>query len=229
VSKEADRKEIGRIFKKMVASPFRAILGTGGGVVDVPGKAGWVWARRLGQEEKILQAYNRSIANPVEGLTVLVQESRIEGLAGYELAGTAGGDFVESTSFDEIHIADADNDGDMDPYVAAAWNPMTLSNGANGVIDWVATFGLPEIPKGVYVQVGVRDAASAGAIYYILLQARATTTTQNMAAQAEAALNDGIRNTNGFVAVADNGTTYYSVGASGVNTMDVWLRVPAWI
>jgi len=131
--------------------------------------------------------------------------------------------------FSKVQIADKDHDLDRDPYVSAAWNPMTLSNGATGIINWVAAFGLPEIPKGVFVQVGVRDAASAGVIYYILLQARVTTTTQNMAAQAEAALNDGVRNTNGFVAVADNGTTYYVVTASGVNTMDVWIRVNAWV
>ena len=131
--------------------------------------------------------------------------------------------------FSKIQIADKDADLDRDPYVAAAWNPMTLSNGATGTINWVATFGLPEIPKAVFIQVGVRDAASAGAVYYILLQARATTTTQNMAAQSEAALNGGVRNTNGLVAVADNGTTYYAVVASGVNTMDVWVRVNAWI
>ena len=131
--------------------------------------------------------------------------------------------------FSKIQIADKDEDLDRDPYIAAAWNPMALSNGATGTIDWVVTFGLPEIPKAVFLQVGVRDAASAGAVYYILLQSKATTTLQNMAAQSEAALNDGIRNTNGLVAVADNGTTYYAVGASGVNTMDVWIRVNAWI
>ena len=229
MSKEADRKEIGRIFKKMVASPFRAILGTGGGVVDVPGKAGWVWARRLGQEEKILQAYNRSIANPVEGLTVLVQESRVEGLAGYELAGTAGGDFVESTSFDEIHIADADNDGDMDPYFAAAWNPMTLSNGATGTIDWAVTFGLPEIPSLIFLSLLVRDAASAGNYYYIRFYAKSTTGVPSFRGEAESSVNDMIRSTSGCVAVADNGTTYYNVVANGVNTMDVWVRVVAWI
>ena len=130
--------------------------------------------------------------------------------------------------FSKIQIADLDADLDRDPYIAGAWAPMTLSNGATGTIDWVVTFGLPEIPKMVWLYVGVRDVASAGADAGIEFKARVTTTSASIVARSERANNDSLRSTHGVVAVADNGTTYWSVAASGVNTMDVWVRVIAW-
>ena len=131
--------------------------------------------------------------------------------------------------FSKIQIADADADLDRDPYIAGAWAPMTLSNGAVGTIDWVATFGLPEIPKAVVVLITARDVASAGGNYGFYLRARVTTTNISVEARTERAANDAWRSSQGMVAVADNGTTYYTAVASGVNTMDVYLRVVAWI
>ena len=130
--------------------------------------------------------------------------------------------------FSKIQISDKDADLDRDPYVAAAWAPMTLSNGATGTIDWVVTFGLPEIPKLVFLMVTVRDDASAGGNYVIDFRAKATTTNPSLEARTERAVNDGWRSAHGPVAVADNGTTYYAVVASGVNTMDVFVRVVSW-
>jgi len=131
--------------------------------------------------------------------------------------------------FSKIQIANADADLDRDPYFAAAWNPMTLSNGATGTIDWVATFGLPKIPKLVWLFASVRDSGSAAGDYYINFQARATTTRVSFRPRANRENNDNIESDHGCVAVADNGTTYYSVVASGVNTMDVWLSVVVWM
>jgi len=91
----------------MVASPFRAILGDGGGTVSVAGKPGYLWARRLGQEEVVFQAYNRAVSSPNEGRVVLVQESRIEGLQGYEIIGSAGGDLDISTTVEADVISAA--------------------------------------------------------------------------------------------------------------------------
>ena len=131
--------------------------------------------------------------------------------------------------FSKIQIADKDHDLDRDHYVAAAWAPMTLSNGATGTIDWVATFGLPEIPKLVWLFCETRDDDSAAGDYYIDFRARATTTRASFRARANRENNDNIESDHGPVAVADNGTTYYAVTASGVNTMDVWVRVIAWM
>lgn len=131
--------------------------------------------------------------------------------------------------FSKTQISERDADLDRDPYMAAAWGPMTLSNGATGTIDWVVTFGLPEIPKSVSLIVAVRDAASAGGNYLIDFKAKVTTTNVSLEARTERALNDGWRSAHGPVAVADNGTTYYRVIASGVNTMDVYIRVVQWV
>ena len=130
--------------------------------------------------------------------------------------------------FSKIQIADLDGDLDRDPYVAGAWNPMTLSDTAAGTIDWVVTFGLPEIPKLVWLLVHVRDVASGGGAYGIEFRAKATTTLASITARAERANNDSLRTTHGVVAVADNGTSHYLVTASGVNTMDAWIRLVAW-
>jgi len=131
--------------------------------------------------------------------------------------------------FSKIQIADKDGDLDRDPYTSVAWTNKTLSNGATGTINWVTDFGLPEIPKLVWLSVPVRDSGSAGGAYKIEFSAKNTTTNPSLIAWAEAAVNDAVRTTHGCVAVADNGTTYYSVTASGVNTMDVWVRVVAWV
>jgi len=131
--------------------------------------------------------------------------------------------------FSKIQIANADENLDREPYWAAAWNPMTLSNGATGTIDWKTTFGLPEIPKLVWLFCETRDEASAAGDYYIDFRARATTTRASFRARANRENNDNIESDHGCVAVADNGTTYYSVVASGVNAMEVWLWVVAWM
>ena len=133
------------------------------------------------------------------------------------------------THFSRVQIADKDEDLDRDPYIAAAWNPITLSNGAAGTIDWVATFGLPEMPKLVFVQAAVRDAASTGGNYYIDFKAKSTTTLASFTCKANRAVDDHANWYTGLIPVQENGTSYYLVTASGVNTMDVWVRVVACI
>lgn len=131
--------------------------------------------------------------------------------------------------FSKIQIADRDADLDRDPYTSTNWNGDSFSNGASGTIDWVAVFGLPDIPKMVWLYVSVRDSASAGGAYNIAFKAKNTTTNISLVARTERAANDARRNAHGCVAVADNGTTHYTVIASGVNTMDIWIRVVAWV
>lgn len=131
--------------------------------------------------------------------------------------------------FSKIQIAEKDADLDRDPYTSTSWDGDSFSNGASGTIDWVAAFGLPEIPKMVWLFIQVRDVASAGANYSIGFKAKNTTTEHSIVALAERAVNDARRNTHGCVAVADNGTTHYTVVASGVNTMDIWIKVVAWV
>ena len=129
--------------------------------------------------------------------------------------------------FSKIQIADADHDLDRDSYLA--WNNVAFSNGATGTLDWVAVAGLPEIPKAVFVWCQVRDSASSLGDYYIDFKARVTTTRTSFRARANRENDDNLENDHGLIPVADNGTSYYSVTASGVNTMDVYLWVVAWM
>lgn len=131
--------------------------------------------------------------------------------------------------FSRIQIADAGGDGDRDAYAPGAWWDRTFSNGATGTINWVTDFGLPEIPKAVFVRLTVRDSASAGGGYYFALKAKSTTNQFAVDGQTERAVNDGYRTNHGMVPVADNGTSYYGVAASGVNTLDIRLIVTGWV
>ena len=231
MSKESDRKEIHRILHRMVASPFRAILGDGGGTVDVAGKTGYVWARKLGQEEKVFQAFNRGISDPNEGRVVLVQESRVEGLPGYEVVGSAGGDFATSTSVTKndctLVRVDANGDEDYDPYTSTSWDGDSFSTG-NGTINWSLLFNVPAGAKMVQILLIARDAVSTGGSYYIRLKAKSTTTFYSIYCYAPRSVDDEPGSVCGWVPVAADGTSYYSITASGANTFDVWIWVVAY-
>ena len=131
--------------------------------------------------------------------------------------------------FSKIQIADKDGDLNRNGYTSAAWNGNAFSNGATGTINWVTAFGLPEIPKLVNLQASVKDTASAGGVFWISFKAKVGTTNWSAYADAEVAANNLYRDSNVWVPVADDGTTYWAIIASGVNTMNVWLRVNAWI
>jgi len=81
----------------------------------------------------------------------------------------------------------------------------------------------------VWLIIFMRDLGSELNNCEFRLRARATTTQASIVAYADRSWNDQPHSTHGCVAVADNGTTYYDVVASGVNTMDVWIRVVAWM
>ena len=131
--------------------------------------------------------------------------------------------------FSKFQIADKDGDLDRDPYTSAAWNGNAFSNGATGTINWVTAFGLPEIPQAVWVEVHLRDADSSAGDYHIAFRAKVTTTRDSATCRCDRENNDNLDNHQRLIPVADNGTSYYSVVASGVNTMDVWIRVIAWM
>ena len=131
--------------------------------------------------------------------------------------------------FSKLQIADKDGDLDRDGYTAPAWWPMTLSNGATGTIDWVATFGLPEIPKAVWLWSQACDAGSAAGDYFIGFKAKVTTASDSFRVRCDRENNGNKDDRSGLVPVADNGTSYYRAIASGVNTMEVHVLVVGWM
>ena len=127
--------------------------------------------------------------------------------------------------FSKVQIADMDGDLDRDPYTSAAWSGNAFSTGV-GTINWVTDFGLPEIPKLVCLYVIARDLGAAPWVNYIAFKAKVTTTQTSFGALVPG--NDLENSVQGWVAVADAGTTYYLIVASGAGTMDIWIRVIAW-
>ena len=80
----------------------------------------------------------------------------------------------------------------------------------------------------VWLVILVRDEASELNDCYMTFKARLGTTTWSVYAYTSRSWNDQYHATHGPVAVNDDGTTRYAIVASGVNTMDVIIRVVAW-
>lgn len=123
---------------------------------------------------------------------------------------------------------DKDGDGDFDPRTSTSWDGDSFSDAASGTINWNTAFGVPSGAKMVFLDVDVRDAASAGGSYWLGLKAKSSTTNWSLVAQADTAFNDQQRHTFGWVPVQSNGTSYYYVNASGTNTMDISMYVVAY-
>ena len=85
----SEKDQVVEILRKAIGPPFKATMGDGVGNVVVDGRSGYVWCRKLGRSEMLMQAYNRG-APTIEGVIVLVQTSRTEHL-GYEVIGVASG------------------------------------------------------------------------------------------------------------------------------------------
>lgn len=119
---------------------------------------------------------------------------------------------------------DKDGDGDFDPYTSTSWDGDSFST-STGTINWNSDFGVPTSAKMVVLAVDVGDSGGeAGGI--IRLRAKSSTTSYSLIARSRAS--DAVGSAYGPVAVAPNGTSYYSITASGTNTCDVWIKVVAY-
>lgn len=85
----SEKDQVVEILRKAISPPFKATMGDGAGTVVVDGRPGYIWCRKLGKTEMLMQAYNRG-APAIEGIIILIQESRID-KGGYEVIGTYGG------------------------------------------------------------------------------------------------------------------------------------------
>jgi len=84
-----ERDQVVEILRKAISPPFKAVMGDGAGTVVVDGRPGYVWCRKLGKTEMLMQAYNRG-APAIEGIIVFVREnfeSEVQGLKGYDIIG----------------------------------------------------------------------------------------------------------------------------------------------
>jgi hypothetical protein len=123
---------------------------------------------------------------------------------------------------------DKDGNGEFEPYTSTSWDGNSFSNGATGTINWRTDFGLPEQPKIVWVEVWVRDSASTGGNYSFRLFGKSTTSNPWFTCRAPRGVDNETGQNGGLAPVAADGTTYYTVTASGSSTMQIWIKVVAY-
>lgn len=128
--------------------------------------------------------------------------------------------------FSKVQIADKDADLDRDPYTSAAWSGNAFSSGT-GTINWVTAFGLPKIPKGVFIRTLLRDSSAVDGAGSLGLKAKNTTTIDSLFNFSRP--NNAWNPNHGLVPVADNGTTFYTIVSSAAGTCDIWILVVGWI
>lgn len=117
-----------------------------------------------------------------------------------------------------VELADRDDDLDMDPLTAAAWENVTRVG--NGTINWNAVFGVPANAIGVFIRT---SGAHTGPVTFIL-QAKVTTTNASFVTSTQ--VNGVGIYTHGLVPIAADGTSYYAfLAAWGM----FYLRVVGWI
>lgn len=124
-------------------------------------------------------------------------------------------------------LADKDGDGDMDALTSTSWDGDARST-STGAINWHSVFGVPVGARVVWLKVALRDSSATVNAGAIQLKARSTTTVDSMRCQTGNP-SDADNDFFGLVAIAPDGTSYYSITASGAGTCDIWLQVLGWI
>lgn len=130
----------------------------------------------------------------------------------------------------QLTLADLDGDGDMDPLTSGTWDGDSFST-STGTIDWNALYGVPDNATAVWLFVMARDSGSAGAATQgcrIRLYATNTATNPWLQLNLAGEPSDFWRTTHGPVAIAADGTSYYSITATGAGLMEVYIRVLSW-
>lgn len=121
--------------------------------------------------------------------------------------------------------ADKDGDGDFDPYTSTSWDGDSFSTGT-GTIDWNAVFGVPAGAKMVCLYLSLRDSSATDGAGGLGIKAKSTTALYALALGSKPS--DVWSHTQGWVPVAADGTSYYSITASGTGTCDIYIRVVAY-
>lgn len=120
---------------------------------------------------------------------------------------------------------DKDGDGDFDPYTSSSWNGDSFST-STGTINWNTVFGVPTGAKMVFVYCELRDSSATPNAGRLVLQAKSTTTLSAWGCYSKAS--NAFSTFAGWVPAAADGTSYYSITASGAGTCDIWIRISAY-
>ena len=157
------------------------------------------------------------------GLTVEERLEHLEKLVAQ--TGLGYGQFFPGSLL--IVPADADGDKTFEPYTSTSWDGDAFSTGT-GTINWNTVFGVPPQAKMVFLRLLIKDEASTGGIYYFQLKAKSGGTEYPLTAYAARGVNDELSSANGWVPIAQNGTSYYNIVASSASAMDIRIWVTAY-
>lgn len=154
-------------------------------------------------------------------VTVAELLKRIEGLeyiinrSGLDQAGFLGG------ALKPMRV-DKDGDMDFDAYTSTSWDGDSFSTGT-GTINWNTDFGVPPGAKMVFIYADLRDSSGSEAGGILRLRAKSTSTGNSFLSRSRAS--DELTPAYGWIPVAPDGTSYYSITASGTDTCDIWISV----
>jgi hypothetical protein len=113
------------------------------------------------------------------------------------------------------------------PLTSTSWDGDSYSSNPSGTpikIDLSTVFGVPANVKGIKVSSAIRDSASATTECYFVLGPD-TTTANRPHFRCSGLTNDKFAAASFDVVCDANGDVYYTVVASGTNTMDVYLAI----
>lgn len=110
------------------------------------------------------------------------------------------------------------------PLTSASWAGGSFSTTAKTLINLNSTFGAPTRIKEVLIWYAIRDSGSAANDTWMILDATATAGAGPSFGCAGLANNARARGELTVVCNTD-GNVYYQINASGVNTMNIFLRV----
>ena len=112
------------------------------------------------------------------------------------------------------------------PLTSTSWDGDAYSTqGTSTQIDLSAVFGLPANIKAVAMTVGIRDSGSAAATDIHFACGPSSTYWYALLADCAGLANDSFHNHSANVPCDANGDVWYRILASGVDTMDIWIRV----
>lgn len=125
-----------------------------------------------------------------------------------------------SEHFRNVELGDKDDDLDMDPLTAAAWENVTVTGA--GTINWNTAFGVPADAVGVFVKTQQQDNVNDTVF---TLRAKITTAGSSFIAQCMVANRNAYDH--GLVPIQEDGTSYYNF--HGATFTAFILRVVGWV
>jgi hypothetical protein len=112
---------------------------------------------------------------------------------------------------------------------SASWNGSSHSTTVATPIDLSSVFGAPAGIRAVFVKIGIRDSGSASGSGIYFQVGPGEYNPDAVRVDIDGVPNDHWRHCSGICPCNNDGDIYYELGASGTSTLDVYLRIWAYI